>query len=44
MLICSECDLHYEVVWNNDGCGAPVVYCPRCGSEFIACDDQEEQG
>ena len=32
-LVCTACDLIFEVVWNNDGLGPPE-YCPMCGSEI----------
>lgn len=38
MLICKDCGLQYDVIWNNDGQEPPCEYCPRCGS-----DDLEEE-
>lgn len=29
-LRCEECGLIYQVIWNNDGTGDAVQYCPRC--------------
>jgi hypothetical protein len=40
MLICTDCGLHYDVVWNNDGDSPPNDFCPRCGCESI---DEEPQ-
>jgi hypothetical protein len=34
-LKCEDCELRYNVVWDNDGGECPVVYCPRCGSDNI---------
>lgn len=42
MIICQDCDLNYEVVWNNDGQEAPCKFCPRCGSEELKTETAEE--
>lgn len=31
---CSECDVIFSVVWNNNGYTTGVEYCPFCGVEF----------
>ena len=41
MLTC-DCDLSYDVVYNNDGQGGAGNYCPRCGSEKLTYDDDQE--
>lgn len=33
MIVCTECDLQYDVTWSNDSGDPPTNYCPRCGSE-----------
>ena len=30
MFECDECNLRFEVVWENDGQGTPDLFCPRC--------------
>lgn len=31
-IVCPECDLHFTVIWSNDGLGPAAEYCPRCGA------------
>ena len=32
-MTCSYCNLGAQVVWEDDGCGAPE-FCPRCGEQM----------
>jgi hypothetical protein len=38
---CSECDVVFQVVWNNNGHTDRVEFCPFCGDEFDAFDEAE---
>ena len=42
MLTCADCDLSYDVIYNNDGQGGAGNYCPRCGIEKLTYDDDQE--
>ena len=35
MMFCPDCELHYDVTWNNDGQEPPTKFCPRCGCEEV---------
>jgi rRNA maturation endonuclease Nob1 len=41
MLKCQDCDLRYEVIWDNDGQESPCEYCPRCGSQELIAEDED---
>lgn len=42
MLVCVDCELRYEIIWNNDGMETPDRYCPRCGYRHVPVYDSEE--
>ena len=42
MRVCENCNLHFDVVWDNDGMGAPIEYCPRCGETEINEEPESE--
>jgi hypothetical protein len=45
MLFCNNCELHYEVIFNNDALAVdgdrPDQFCPRCGGCDLDSDDGE---
>lgn len=42
MIICPECDVHFTVIWNNDGF-SKLEFCPMCGAE-IDLEECEDDG
>jgi len=43
MIKCEECELYYDVIWNNDGGEPPLSFCPRCGAEDPTNEDNQEE-
>lgn len=45
MVQCPECDIWFEVIWQNNPSGGPE-YCPMCGTEmdYAECYKDESNG
>jgi len=42
MICCPECEVEFEVIWQNNGWTTGIYYCPFCGREWETTDDLSE--